>query len=148
MIQRFLHYCNRYMNHNQSLKFESKLVDCVTEKMQELQENHHMSWIEVQFLKKAVDALLTSRQTLMYTYVFAYYLKPNNQQIIFEENQQDLENTTECLSRILEKELSEEDVADIKGKVVNTSKYCEARRKALVDHVKEGYEKDWWEYNS
>ena len=44
----------------------------------------NMSWIEVQFLKKAVDTLCQCRQTLMYTYVFAFYLKRNNQSIIFE----------------------------------------------------------------
>jgi len=43
-----------------------------------------MSWIEVQFLKKAVDVLCQCRQTLMYTYVFAFYLRKNNQSIIFE----------------------------------------------------------------
>ena len=45
---------------------------------------HNMSWIEVQFLKKAVDILCQCRQTLMYTYVFAFYLRKNNQSIIFE----------------------------------------------------------------
>ena len=44
----------------------------------------NMSWIEVQFLRKAVDTLCQCRQTLMYTYVFAFYLKRNNQSIIFE----------------------------------------------------------------
>ena len=39
---------------------------------------------QVQFLKKAVDILCQCRQTLMYTYVFAYYLKKNNQSVIFE----------------------------------------------------------------
>lgn len=114
-LQRYLFYCNRYMNHMQSLKFENK-VNCsfylffskvwyhslknkitydfcltfflqlyasVKEKMEEMQQ-HNMSWIEVQFLKKAVDVLCQCRQTLMYTYVFAYYLKRNNQSAIFE----------------------------------------------------------------
>ena len=40
--------------------------------------------LQVQFLKKAVDILCQCRQTLMYTYVFAYYLKKNNQSVIFE----------------------------------------------------------------
>lgn len=44
----------------------------------------NMTWIEVQFLKKAVDVLCQCRQTLMYTYVFAFFLKRNNQSIIFE----------------------------------------------------------------
>lgn len=24
--------------------------------------------------------------------------------------------------------------------------YCESRRKVLLEHVHEGYEKDWWDY--
>jgi len=43
-----------------------------------------LSFIQVQFLKKAVDILCQCRQTLMYTYVFAFYLKKNNQSTIFE----------------------------------------------------------------
>ena len=53
------------------------------EKMEEMQQ-HNMSWIEVQFLQKAVDILCDCRRTLMYTYVFAYYLRKNNQCDIFE----------------------------------------------------------------
>ena len=147
-LQKFLHYCNRYLNHSQSLKLENKLYEAVADKMQELQETHHMSWIEVQFLQRAVDALTTCRLTLMYTYCFAYYLTTNNQQLIFEDNQQDLENATEILSRYLERDLSEEDATDIKKKVVDQTKYCESRRIALVQHVKEGHDKDWWVYES
>ena len=51
--------------------------------MEEMQQ-HNMSWIETQFLKKAVDILCECRRTLMYTYVFAYYLRKNNQCEIFE----------------------------------------------------------------
>ena len=53
------------------------------DKMEEMQQ-HNMSWIEVQFLRKAVDILCECRRTLMYTYVFAYYLSKNNQSEIFE----------------------------------------------------------------
>ncbi len=56
------------------------------DKMEEMQQ-HNMSWIEVQFLKKAVDILCECRRTLMFTYVFAYYLKKNNQSEIFEVSQ-------------------------------------------------------------
>ena len=55
----------------------------VGEKMAAMQKLN-MSFIEVQFLRKAVDVLCRCRQTLMYTYVFAYYLRKNNQSIIFE----------------------------------------------------------------
>ena len=73
----------RYMNHLQSLKFENKLYAMVKDKMEEMQQ-HNMSWIEVQFLKKSLDILCECRRTLMYTYVFAYYLRKNNQSAIFE----------------------------------------------------------------
>ena len=76
-------YSPRYMNHLQSLKFENKLYAMVKDKMEEMQQ-HNMSWIEVQFLRKSLDILCECRRTLMYTYVFAYYLKKNNNQQIFE----------------------------------------------------------------
>ena len=104
--------------------------------MEEMQQ-HNMSWIEVQFLKKAVDILCECRRTLMYTYVFAYYLKKNNESEIFEvdifnlifwkfvfifiiffqDNQKDLENATETLSEYLERDISATNLVDIKQKV-------------------------------
>lgn len=145
-LQRYLFYCNRYMNHMQSLRFEHKLYAAVKDKMEEMQQ-HNMSWIEVQFLKKAVDILCQCRQTLMYTYVFAYYLKKNNQSVIFEDNQKDLERATELLSEYLERDITQENLVDIKQKVQDKYRYCDGRRKALLDHVHEGYEKDWWIYS-
>lgn len=144
-LQRYLFYCNRYMNHMQSLKFEHKLYASVKEKMEEMQQ-HNMSWIEVQFLKKAVDVLCQCRQTLMYTYVFAYYLTKNNQSTIFEDNQRDLERATEILSEYLERDITSENLADIKQKVQDKARYCDSRRNVLLEHVHEGYEKDWWKY--
>jgi len=53
----------------------------------------------------------------MYTYVFAFYLIKNNQSVIFEDNQRDLESATEKLSEYLEREITSENLADIKQKV-------------------------------
>ena len=44
----------------------------------------NVSWIEAQFVKRAVDVLCQCRQILMYSYCFAYYLKKNNHTFIFE----------------------------------------------------------------
>lgn len=107
----------------QSLRFENKLYASIKEKMEEMQA-HNMSWIEVQFLKKAVDVLCECRQTLMFTYVFAYYLHKTNQSIIFEENQKDLENSTEKLSEYLEREITGDNIADIKQKVQDKYRYA------------------------
>ncbi|KAF2356302.1 IBR domain, partial [Trinorchestia longiramus] len=146
-LQRYLFYYNRYMNHMQSLKFENKLYQSAKEKMEEMQQ-HNMSWIEVQFLQKAVDILCECRQTLMYTYVFAYYLQKNNQSVIFEDNQRDLEASTEKLSEYLERDITQENLADIKQKVQDKYRYCEQRRNKLLEHVHEGYDKDSWEYRT
>ncbi|KAK3723058.1 hypothetical protein QZH41_008525 [Actinostola sp. cb2023] len=144
-LERYLFYCNRYMNHAQSAKFESKLYAQVKQKMEEMQQ-HNMSWIEVQFLRKAVDVLCQCRNTLKYTYVFAFYLRKNNQSVIFEENQKDVEMATETLSEYLERDITQESLSEIKQKVQDKYRYCEARRKALLDHVYEGYDTDIWEY--
>lgn len=126
-----------------SLRFEHKLYTGVKDKMMEMQQ-HNMSWIEVQFLNRAVDVLCHCRQTLMYTYVFAYYLSKNNQSLIFEDNQKDLESATETLSEYLERDITSDNIKDIKSKVQDKYRYCESRRQILLGHVQEGYEQDWW----
>lgn len=45
-LERYLFYCNRYVNHLKSLKMEHKLYDMAHQKMCELQQLS-MSWIEV-----------------------------------------------------------------------------------------------------
>ena len=71
------------INYKLELPVFLQLYETVHLRMEEMQ-HQNMSWIEVQFLKKAVDVLCHCRQTLMYTYVFAFYLKRDNQSIIFE----------------------------------------------------------------
>lgn len=148
VLERYLFYCNRYMNHLQSAKFEQKLYDQVKDKM-EIMQHMNMSWIEVQFLKNAVDVLCMCRNTLKYTYVFAFYLKKNNQSIIFEDNQRDLEMATEHLSEYLERDINTDEmkaVQEIKQKVQDKFRYCEQRRNVLLGHVYQGYESEFWEY--
>lgn len=52
--------------------------------MEEMQQTSDLSWIEVQFLKKAVDTLTQCRMTLKWTYAFAFYLSRTNETVIFE----------------------------------------------------------------
>ena len=55
--------------------------------MDELQEQSTLSWIEVQFLAKAVETLGRVRTVLKWTYAMAFYLEKNNQTQMFEDNQ-------------------------------------------------------------
>lgn len=96
----------------------------------------------------------------------SFFLVPQN-------NQADLENATEVLSGYLERDISQDSLQDIKQKVQDKYRlvkeestivpvvvtvllvaffmfclyrYCESRRRVLLQHVHEGYEKDLWEY--
>ena len=100
-------YHDRYMNHLKSLELENKLYEKVQATMEKLQTEFQMSWVEVQFLKEAVNTLGECRQTLMYSYVFAFYLEQSVEKEIFEANQKDLENATETLSGYLERDMDE-----------------------------------------
>ncbi|VDD83706.1 unnamed protein product [Mesocestoides corti] len=144
-LSRYLFYHDRYANHEQSRRFEKKLYESVQSRMVEL-EKQGMSWIDVKFVKHVVDVLCSCRRTLMYTYVFAYFLESSNQSLIFEANQSDLEQATEQLSEFLEWDLSTATLVGLKQKLQDKSRYCEQRRKVLLEHVAEGYEKDLWTY--
>merc|ERR1711994_716264 len=65
------------------------------------------SWVEVQFPKDAVNTLGECRQTLMHSYVVAFYFEQSVEKEIFEANQKDLENATETLSGYLERDMDD-----------------------------------------
>ena len=135
-LQRFLFYFNRYQNHMQSLQIENKLY----EKLEMFPSSDCVG-------KQALDTLRQCRQTLMYTYVFAYYVKKTNQSVIFEDNQRDLESRTEILSEYFERRYNFANSHQQEVQVQRLFRYCAERRKVLLDHVHEGYKKEWWEFN-
>jgi ariadne-1 len=115
-----------------------------------LDNTTELSWIQVQFLKEAVEILLSARKTLQYTYAFAYYLlKDENSTIIFEQNQRDLEMVVEQLSELLEKPFIVDggETGDGKGKmnilemkqdIMNKSAYVISRREILLKDCCDG----------
>jgi ariadne-1 len=156
LLRRYLHYFQRYTNHENSLKKEETLQKSVGDLMLAMQ-HQQMSWIEVQCIQKAVEILIKCRKTLTFTYVFAYYLISSNQTIIFEDNQRDLEVATEELSFLLEKEhcLEGEDgppytayYSDFKKNVLDKSNLCNRRCDILLGHVQEGYDQNYWNFSS
>lgn len=77
---------------------------------------------QVQFLTKAVNILWESRKQLMFTYIFAYFVKSHHQKTIFEVNQCDLEKATEDLSQYFEQDLTKDNADEIIKNVLNRSK--------------------------
>ena len=138
-LERYLHYYNRYANHEQSAKLDKDLWLKTEKKMTSLQSQSNMSWIEVQFLDTASKALQSCRQTLKWTYAFAFYLQRNNMTEIFEDNQKDLEMAVENLSAMFEKPVS--DLAGLKVDILDKTTYCNRRREILLCDTAENLKK-------
>ncbi|KAI0239870.1 hypothetical protein L0F63_002147 [Massospora cicadina] len=145
-LERYLHYYNRYINHIQSAKLDQELYARTEEKMDEMQKTSDLSWIEVQFLKSAVDTLVQCRHTLKWTYALAFYLKRDNQTFIFESNQQDLELATEALSGLLEEPIEKESIPQLKQKVQDKANYVSQRRDILLTDLIKGHIEGRWNY--
>lgn len=116
-------YFNRFKNHENSLKLETgmfgKKINVIDFELPEqcvkvrfcqflrmiTDRQLFVSFFLLQneFLQSAIKTLLESRQSLMTTYVFAFFLEnEDNNYRIFEDNQRDLEYATERLSGFLE----------------------------------------------
>jgi len=80
-------YYNRWANHEQSAKLALDLYAKTEKKMEEMQITSALTWIEVQFMKKAVEEVDKCRMTLKWTYAMAYYLAKGNEKDLFEDNQ-------------------------------------------------------------
>ena len=80
-------YYNRWANHEQSARLSADLYSKTEKRMEEMQLTTELTWIEVQFLKKALDEVLRCRMTLKWTYAMAYYLEKDNNKELFEDNQ-------------------------------------------------------------
>jgi len=132
-LERYLHYYNRYANHEQSARLDKDVFLKTERKMVLLQKQSGMSWIEVQYLQSASQALQTCRQTLKWTYAFAFYLAKNNLTNIFEDNQKDLEMAVEALSQMFEKPVNELANAKLKVDIMDKTSYCSKRRVILLE---------------
>lgn len=139
-LERYLHYYNRYANHEQSAKLDKDIYLKTEKKMTQLQTAAGLSWIEVQFLEDASKALQKCRQTLKWTYAFAFYLARNNMTEIFEDNQKDLEMAVENLSEMFEKPVDQ--LSSLKRDILDKTSYCTKRRVILLsdtaDKLKDG----------
>ncbi|CAO4367289.1 unnamed protein product [Caenorhabditis nigoni] len=146
-LERYLFYYNRYRTHEQSLQLEMKLKNKVAIKMDQI-ANATKAYVEGKCLEQAVEVLSQCRQTMMYSYVFAFYLQKDNNSQIFEDNQKDLEAATENLSELLEKDIDEDDYSKLFKLVQDKSRYVDVRRKVLLEHCVEGYDKNFWKFTT
>ncbi|KAK2871863.1 hypothetical protein FQN49_002751 [Arthroderma sp. PD_2] len=143
-LERYLHYYNRFANHEQSAKLDRDLFLKTEKMMVNLQSQSGLSWIEVQFLDTASKTLQECRQTLKWTYAFAFYLARNNLTEIFEDNQRDLEMAVENLSEMFERPISE--LAGLKVDILDKTAYCNKRRVILLSDTAENLKAGEWSF--
>ncbi|KAI1002361.1 E3 ubiquitin-protein ligase [Podosphaera aphanis] len=146
-LERYLHYYNRYANHEQSAKLDKDILYKTEMKMVQLQSASGMSWIEVQYLNTASHALQTCRQTLKWTYAFAFYLARNNMTEMFEDNQKDLELAVEALSEMFEKTIAELSDPKLKVEIMDKTSYCNKRRIILLADTANGLANGAWDFS-
>ncbi|KAG0002677.1 hypothetical protein BGZ80_010986 [Entomortierella chlamydospora] len=145
-LERYLHYYNRFANHEQSAKLDRDLYMKTEKKMEEMQRTSDLSWIEVQFLKKAVDVLTSCRMTLRWTYAFAFYLARDNMTELFEDNQRDLEVAVEALSELLEKPIEKEKIPELRQQVLDKTVYVGSRREVVLEDTAKGLADGRWDF--
>ncbi|KAI8364089.1 hypothetical protein BD560DRAFT_483946 [Blakeslea trispora] len=143
-IERYLHYYNRYVNHEQSAKLEKAAYAETEQKMIQLQLEGNFSWNETQFIKHAVDTVVRCRNTLKWTYAFAYYLKQSNEKALFEDNQEDFEIATEQLSELLEQPINKENSLVLRQVIIDKTVYVTQRQRVLLDHASQGLQDGIW----
>lgn len=146
-LERYLHYYNRYANHEQSARLDRELYNRVEKKMTQMQVTSDMSWVEVQFLKNAVDTLVQCRHTLKWTYAFAFYLKRENMTEIFEDIQRDLELAVENLSELCEKPIERHTIASLKQIILDRTVYVRSRWNIVLEDTAAGLQDGRWSFN-
>ncbi|KAJ7910942.1 hypothetical protein B0H13DRAFT_2328848 [Mycena leptocephala] len=147
-LERYLHYYNRWANHEQSAKLALDLFAKTEKKMEEMQITSALTWIEVQFMKKAVEEVDKCRMTLKWTYAMAYYLSKGNQKDLFEDNQRDLEKAVEDLSELLESPIEPENIPTLRQKVTDKTVYVQKRNQIVLEDTADGFLEGRWTWNA
>jgi hypothetical protein len=105
-LNRYTHYYHRWINHSDSLKFETAFRQKCEARIETkiMDKEAKGTLVDWEFLLDAVDILTKARVTLQYTYPYAYYLDDKDpKKMLFENIQAELEREVENLSHSLEK---------------------------------------------
>ena len=143
-LERYMFYSERYNQQKQSLMLEEKLKSDETVSPNADSETNQ-KYVKEKNLNNAVMVLKECRMTLMNTYAFAYFLKENNESLIFENNQSDLQKKVEELSGLLERNVHKSKDHTQVSAFHDIVQYCNVRKNKLVEHVKESEAADKWE---
>jgi len=104
-LDKYIFYFERFMDHDRGMKLTVREENDIESKVQTLHDKHGFEIIELELLYDALRQVRACRRVLKWTYVYGYYLDeggPENN--LFEYLQKNLEQKTDCLHEMLEKD--------------------------------------------
>lgn len=148
-LQRYPEIKNQYQKQLKQYSIENNLQKSVIKKLENVVKCPEFR-SALKFLKSAFTVLCHCRQTLVYSYVFGYYLfGPSEPKQVYEINRDRLEAETESLSRVLTSEttiIEKDHVSQIRSQVQPIYRECERIRALLVAHIKQGINDNVWQF--
>ncbi|KAI0081440.1 hypothetical protein K474DRAFT_1682029 [Panus rudis PR-1116 ss-1] len=145
-LEKWLHYFDRFNNHEISANLDQSLCARTEDKMMEFQQASQLSWIESKFLEQAVDELTTCRVALKWSYAMAYFLQSGNQKQMFEDLQVNLEAAVEELSEMLQEDIVADTVKSLRQRMMDKTIYVRQRRETLLNDTAAGLLEGRWEW--
>eukprot|EP01035_Chromulina_nebulosa_P021907 gene21907-28362_t len=142
-LDRYLHFYQRYHAHNVSLRFANQQRSIAERKMLEQQESSKTAWIDLQFVKQAVELVIDCRRVLKYTYVLGYSFDVSSdgpvasQKRLFEYQQEMLEKNTDKLQEFIEQPLDNMDKVQIINLTRVTEKFLESLLHSVANELTE-----------
>lgn len=136
ILDRYLHYYQRFHGHSSALQYAIKQVAIIDKKLNLQADSKGLSYVDngnplffamrveevlcnsaylcVEFLVRAAEQVAVCRRVLMYTYVLGYFLKDQTaEKRLFEHQQEMLEKHTEHLQEYTEKPLDTLDSSNV-----------------------------------
>ncbi|QPG73077.1 hypothetical protein FOA43_000382 [Brettanomyces nanus] len=99
-LERYMFYFRLFANQRTSFEKDKKFLEQFESRIQEIQRNSSISWIETLFYRESVDILLRARRELMWSYAIMYYIDSKCPRQLLEGVQCTLSHQVERLSML------------------------------------------------
>lgn len=133
---RFLHYYNRYFNHDVIMKDVAKQI-ASGELEETMAQYSKLTNSDPEFFLEAAELLVECRRVLKYTYVYGYYMKDSTCKALFEYQQASAEGITERLSELFHTPV--DTIAKSPLEFVNYVRVTKKFISNLVKSIEEGF---------
>ncbi len=157
ILKKYNFFFKRYANYKVAINYAEKLKKQIPE-IQALFTMNSIPKNQLAFLEEAIDCVISTKNTLMNSYIFGYYLKTGKENDLFVYNQADLERNCDNLHLMVEydslkKLLKIEDhnefnvkFQEFKIKIINLTKASRNFQEGMIKHVETTEMRDLLDY--